>query len=133
MRKSTPRAAGKTSKDGARAGQGQTRKKAGSTNDSKRRPMRRQDLESKRLKELRQDVDDLAGRVDSMLEGEDWIQTKLYDLSLSLAALVAGAAQKRLLIRSPRRGPPNPSTPPTSNAYAGFARRCAGPCHAMPR
>ena len=39
------------------------------------------------LEELRRDLDALAGRVDSVLQGEDWIQAKLYDLNMSLAAL----------------------------------------------
>jgi GT2 family glycosyltransferase len=43
--------------------------------------------DDKRLRDLRKDVDVLAARVDSVLESEDWIQAKLYDLSLSLAAL----------------------------------------------
>jgi GT2 family glycosyltransferase len=43
--------------------------------------------EEKQLKELRRDLDALANRVDSVLQGEDWIQSKLYDLNLSLATL----------------------------------------------
>ena len=44
--------------------------------------------ETNGLEELRHDLDALAGRVDSVLQSEDWIQSKLYDLNLSLAALV---------------------------------------------
>src|SRR5688572_7062671 len=40
-----------------------------------------------RVEELRRDLDALAERVDSVLRGEDWIQAKLYDLNVSVAAL----------------------------------------------
>jgi GT2 family glycosyltransferase len=46
-----------------------------------------------RLAELRRDLDALAGRVDAVLQGEDWIQAKLYDLNLSLATLAQAQSE----------------------------------------
>ena len=67
------------------------------------------DPETRRLEELRHDLDALAGRVDSVLQSEDWIQAKLYDLNLSLAALVratrATAGRRGRIDRAPTPGP----------------------------
>jgi GT2 family glycosyltransferase len=52
------------------------------------------DPENKRLEELRHEVDALGRRVDAVLQGEDWIQAKLYDLNLSLAALAHSRSER---------------------------------------
>jgi len=49
---------------------------------------RKENANDERLQEVRRDLDVLSDRVDSMLRSEDWIQAKLYDLNVSLAALV---------------------------------------------
>jgi GT2 family glycosyltransferase len=58
--------------------------------------------------ELRREVDVLAEQVGSMLRGEEWIQAKLYDLSVTLAAL------------SP---PPQDGSPAPNPAYAQVVRK----------
>ena len=73
MRKAT-RAVGNTAKEGAASG----RSRSGEIGEP----------ENVRLEDLRQDLDALASRLDSTLQSGDWIQSKLYDLNLSLAALV---------------------------------------------
>jgi GT2 family glycosyltransferase len=58
----------------SRAGEQQRRKPAPSAN-------------ARELEDLRHDVDALAESLESVLQSEDWIQAKLYDLNVALAAL----------------------------------------------
>ena len=61
-----------------------------------------------RLDELRRDVDVLAGQFDSVLRSEDWIQAKLYDLNLSLAALVRAQPSAASEDEAASNAPPPP-------------------------
>jgi GT2 family glycosyltransferase len=72
--------------DSSKTGRKRTRQKDASAN-TKPRGSKVEDLRED-LAEQRRDLDTLAGKVDSVLRAEDWIQAKLYDLTHSLEALV---------------------------------------------